>query len=386
MKKICGIIIFLVIAAGCKEKYLTLIQSPPTGYLIVEGFISSSQSPSTIKLSRSTKLYDTVNIIYEQNAVVNIVGENNEVFPLTESGNGVYTSASLHLNTNERYRLQIKTQGNKEYQSDFVKVRHTPDIDSITWQREGDGLKIFINTHDPLDSTRYYKWDYEETWEIHSPYLSTLKYVYDPSNPTYITGLDYRDPVAHAPDTTMYKCWNSSTSASINIGSSEKLSKDVIYLPLFTIEPGSERLSVLYSVLVKQYALSKEAYSFFQKMKKNTEQLGSIFDPQPSELQGNIHCVSDPKEPVVGYVEISEEKEQRHFIANAEVPLWNFKTDCMLKKFVNNPDSINVFASNLTPVMPEKIFIMSILTFSAAAPTCVDCRLRGTNVRPPFWP
>ena len=64
-----------------------------------------------------------------------------KLFPLYENGNGVYVSpSSLNLNNNEKYRLQIKTQDNKEYVSDFATVKHTPEIDSITWKRE-NGVK-----------------------------------------------------------------------------------------------------------------------------------------------------------------------------------------------------------------------------------------------------
>ena len=173
-----------------------------------------------------------MNIIYEHNAILNIEGENSEIFPLYENANGIYSSAApLNLNNAEKYRLRIKTQDNKEYVSDFVAVKHTPPIDSITWKRENGGLKIYVNSHDPQNNTRYYKWDYEETWEIHSAYLSTLEYVRDP-NTNQILGVDYRN-ATHDPDTTIYKCWRSGISTNTNIGSSEKLSADVIYLPLF---------------------------------------------------------------------------------------------------------------------------------------------------------
>ena len=114
-----------------------------------------------------------MHIIYEHNAEVNIEGENHETFPLYENGNGVYvSSAALNLNSNEKYRLQIKTRDGKEYVSDFATVKNTPAIDSISWQRENGGLKIYVNTHDPQNNTKYYQWKYEETWEIHSAYLS----------------------------------------------------------------------------------------------------------------------------------------------------------------------------------------------------------------------
>ena len=83
MKKLFNCIICLaIIAIGCKEKYLPAITSSSSGYLVVEGFISSSQKPTHILLTRSTSLYDSATIVYEHHAVVNIESEHNETFPL----------------------------------------------------------------------------------------------------------------------------------------------------------------------------------------------------------------------------------------------------------------------------------------------------------------
>ena len=224
-------------------------------------------------------------------------------------------------------------------------------------------LKIYVNTHDPQNNTRYYKWDYEETWEFHSAYLSILDYFKDPST-NQVIGVTFRDPFAHLADTAIYKCWQSNISRNINIGTSEKLNADIIYLPLLSIEPASKKLSVRYSIIVRQFALSHEAYLFYEKIKKNTEQLGSIFDPQPSELQGNIHCITDPKETVVGFVDVSEEKDLRIFISNDEVPGWNYTNNCEQIIIGNDPDSISITWTRYLPTIPEKLQL-GIKTFYA---------------------
>ncbi|MEP6595794.1 MAG: DUF4249 domain-containing protein [Ginsengibacter sp.] len=386
MKKLFSSIICLVIiTVGCKEKYLPAVAFETSGYLVVEGFISSSQQPTSILLTRTTRLYDSVNIVYEHNAVVNIESENNETFPLYENGNGAYISSSLNLNSNEKYRLHIKTQDNKEYVSDFAAVKHTPAIDSISWLRENGGLRLYINTHDPQNNTRYYQWDYSETWEFHSAYLSSLIYVIDPSSGNVID-LVFRDPIRQSVDTTIYKCWTTTNSTTIILGSSEKLTSDKIYLPLLSIAPKSEKLSILYSIIVSQHALSHEAFIFFQKIKKNTEQLGSLFDPQPSELQGNIHCITNPAELVIGYIDISEEKEKRIFISSAEVPGWNYEAPCDLKLLVNQWDSTTQYGTGLSPTEPFEIRGPFVVTFFASSKSCVDCTLKGTNIKPSFWP
>ena len=150
------IFIFIIgfFATGCKIEYRPSVQSPATGYLVVEGFINSD-GPTTITLSRTIKLYDdSTTDIYEHNALVSIEGQNNDTYPLYETGEGVYTSSSLNLNSNEKYRLKIKTQEGKEYASDFTSYQTTPDIDSLSWTRNNNGVNIFINTHDDQKRNR----------------------------------------------------------------------------------------------------------------------------------------------------------------------------------------------------------------------------------------
>lgn len=383
MKKITYFFILLFYSISCREAYNVPSPSPPTGYLVVEGFINNGTEPTSIKLSRTTKLYDSAEVIYEYNAQVSIEGENNESYPLYESINGTYLSSELHLNSNEKYRLHILTTDGKEYLSDFSAVRNTPPIDSVSWKRE-NGVQLYINTHDPQNNTRYYQWKYEETWEFHSAFASSLNYIFDPAS-SKNTGVEYKYPDAST-DTTIYKCWKTVNSTSINLGSSEKLAQDLIYLPLIYVEPASVKISVLYSINVKQYALSQDAYLFLQKIKKNTEQLGSVFDPQPSALQGNIHCLTNPAEVVVGFVEVSQEQNQRIYITNDQVPDWDYDAGCRSVVIFNNEDSIAKYGTGLIPAFPDEVFRDFVVTFYAAEVRCIDCTLRGTNVKPDYWP
>ena len=46
------------------------------------------------------------------------------------------------------------------------------------------------------------------------------------------------------------------------------------------------------------YALTRDQFNYWANLKKTTEYLGTIFDAQPSQLNNNIHCLSNPSEPV----------------------------------------------------------------------------------------
>ncbi|QEC66114.1 DUF4249 domain-containing protein [Panacibacter ginsenosidivorans] len=388
MKKIFVFISLFIFAVSCKEVYNPPLSSPATGYLVVDGFINSNGGTSTITLTRTTKLSDSVFILYEHNAQVQIEGEGNEVYPMPEGVNGTYTSAAITLNAAEKYRVRIRTTDGKEYLSEYASVKGTPVIDSISWLRGEDGVTTYINTHDDANNTKYYRWTYAETWQIRSAYYSTIRYLFDDIT-GLPTGVEYRYPDnSNREDTTILNCWQSYTAKNIILGTTEKLSSDKIYLPLTHIEPQSIKLSVLYSVELKQYALSKGAYSFYEQLKKNTESLGSIFDAQPSELKGNIQCTTDPAEIVVGYIDVSQEQTKRLFINSNQLDSWGYSQGCSKLVVVdNNIDSIRAHATGLFPTIPNKLGPFGvIINFYVAEPECVDCTLRGSNKRPSFWP
>jgi Domain of unknown function (DUF4249) len=382
MKNIFLPIILLIFINGCKEKYDSPYESPDTGYLVVEGAIYSGPGKTTLKLSRSVKLDDKT-YVYETGAKLRVEGNDNSAYNLIEDVKGTYIASNLPLSSNQQYRLRILTNNGKEYLSDYVSVIPNPEIDSIPWVMENDGLQLFVDTHNPQNNTRYYQWEYIETWKFQSQYPSYLK--------LQITDQNYSvvpiNPTTNMPDTSVYTCWQSDTSSSLLLGSSAKLSEDVIHLPIHFIEAGSQKLGIMYSIIVVQNALSKEAYEFLEKMKKNTEQLGSIFDPQPSQLSGNIHCVSDPSELVVGFVHISNYVEKRIFIAKDDLPAWVYKPVCNPVEILNVSDSIRDQSNGRYPAYISLAAIgPNPATVLFAEHECIDCTLTGTNKKPAFWP
>jgi len=364
--------IFLL--ANCKVPFDPTLKSSDTNALVVEGYIDGTL-PTIIKLSRSRMLTigDTAARKYEQGAKVLVEDDHQDAYPFTQTGNGIYSSINtLSLNPGYQYRLHIYTSNSEEYVSDLVPFKPSPPIDTIGWDLKDNGVQVFVNTHDPNDSTKYYRWEYNETWEFHSWYYSNFIYNED-SNKVY-------------PRTDqVYTCWQSDSSTSILLASSAKLTNDVIYeMPLVYITQHDKRLSVLYSILVKQYTLDQNGYNYWLAMQSNNEDIGSIFDPQPNESVGNIHCVTNPSELVVGYINAGKTVEKRVFINNSSMPSdWNQFPYCPLKNVVDNPDTLKKYFADggLDP-----IDLVEPTTYSASGVDCVDCTLFGTNIKPSFWP
>jgi len=358
---------------GCKDPYDLPPSSVSDSYLVVEGYLSAN-TPTTIALSRTFRLDDAAQVKPELMASVSVEAKSGAVFPLSSIGNGLYRIDQLPMQTNEQYRLHIRTAANQEYFSEYVDYKPTPAVDSLSWKRVDKGVQIFANTHDLQNNTRYYRWDYDETWEFHSPFLSNYDYV-------------NKQIVLRDQNINISVCWQSATSSNILLASSAKLQSDVISeAPLTLIPNRSWKLSVKYSILARQYGLTEKAYQYWQNMMKNSEKLGSIFDPQPTEIKGNIYSASNPKETVIGFISAGTVEEKRLFIARHQVPSWGYGSSCMEQIIVDNKDSLEfIFGPGTNEPINEAVTATGALGYSYAPTECVDCRLLGTNERPLFW-
>ncbi|MFT4016651.1 MAG: DUF4249 domain-containing protein [Agriterribacter sp.] len=373
------ITVLFFFSVTCKEKYTLPQTLTDKSYLVVEGYIDGGTDSTFIRLTRTVSSADTTRIKNESNAIVYIEGEDGQSFYLNEIDPGTYAGGPFSLNQTQQYRLNISTSNGRSYLSDYVDIKQTPAIDSISWARTADGVQIYANTHDPQNSTTYYAWNYHETWEFYSAFYSNWEYTGSPDPDSVMIRRTNGD--------SLYRCWQSNISTEIIVGSSAKLSEDIIYLyPLILIPEASWKLQKRYSVLVKQRALSKGAYEYLENMKKNSEQLGSIFDPQPSTSNGNVHCVDDAKEIVLGYVYSSTSVQKRIFIERSQVPDWKYRFSCEEFSIKNDLDSLaDAFAGNAYIPTTEEGSGPMIARYKGATVYCVDCRLRGVHEKPDFW-
>jgi hypothetical protein len=373
--------IMMLCGLACKKPYTPPAITINYNYLVIDGVINANPNgTTTILLSRTKNLTDSVKPAPENGAQVSIEGETGGLFPLTPQGNGAYTSNPLNLVVSVKYRLRILTRDGSAYQSDFVGVKQTPPIDSLSWKQDTltKDVTIYAHTHDPNNQTQFYRWDHVETWQ----YRAAFQAMWGMTG-TRIYYIDPYDQVLQ-----QYNCWGTVNSTNIAIASSEALSQDLIsYAPVNRVQKNAEKLMVRYSINVRQYGLTREAYRYWQIIEKSTQQTGTVFDPQPAQLVGNIHCTSNPAEPVIGYVSASYITEKRIFIDHKDVVEWNYvdlSPGCGIVAGYQDPNDFLHFP------YPDTTFAIYYFQsgggMAITKKPCVDCRRRGgTNLKPSFW-
>jgi hypothetical protein len=370
----------------CKKPYDPPAISSPNSYLVVEGQVISGNDSTIIKLSRTVNLSASTTLNPEMNAVVSIISNTNASYSLTEMSNGQYAVANLNLSGSDTYRLKIVTADKRVYQSDFLPVKSSPPIDSISYLIKTNGVQIVANTHDPQNNTRYYRWDYMETYETHAAYSTDLIYSDIPKDTVYLQTAGQQN----------YFCWKSDTSSTIVLGTSAKLVNDLIAdQPITFLSSTSAKISDLYSILVKQYALTAAAYNYWQLLATNTQQLGTIFDAQPSELPSNIHCTSNPSEPVIGYLSVGSVSQQRIYVDSRKLPSWPVTEpsadECTpISVYYHDPktgaDDVIAELGSGEYIPYGLIGMPHAIGYIAIPAPCGDCTLSGgKNMPPAFW-
>jgi hypothetical protein len=382
--------LLLLALGGCVDAYVPDVISAPTNYLVVDGFINGNGA-TRIKLSRTQNIATTDAPTPEAKATVYVQSAAGGRYTLRERSPGFYQSDSLVLSPGQ-YQLRISTAGasSATYESALVPLKVTPPIDKLSWRRVDSEVRVLLNTRDATQQTRYYRWKFIETWEFNSAYKSSLEYFPDKK-------------VIGARTTPIFTCWRTEQPTGIKQATTAQLSQDALVdHTILAFSDRAERLKIRYSVLVSQSAETAEEFAYYEQLRKNTEAIGTVNDPLPVQLTGNVHRTNGTTtEPVLGYVGAHTVQRQRFFINRAELPLpadWAFEspyTDCRFQT--------EDVTSYMPPLMVPKTklfatpnyylpidYYFSLTTgdlvgYSGAPVACVDCRLRGSITKPSFW-
>ncbi|WP_221394442.1 DUF4249 domain-containing protein [Dyadobacter sp. NIV53] len=360
----------ILLVDSCIQPFSPPEVNSPYSYLVVDGFLNVGRDTSRITLRRTQNTNDFTNPVVESGAKLTVESETGGQYFFSEENNGQYVLLPDQFSDSDQYRLRIITSGGQEYLSEYVGVSKTPPIDSIGYKVDlgREAAVFYVNTHDPQNNTRFYRWKFEETWEYRAAHYSGLEVVNEEVVPR-------RDNINI--------CWQKSLSTNILLGSTVKLSSDIIKdLPLNIVAISTNKLYFKYSILIKQYGLSQQAFEYWTDLAKTTQGTGTLFDPQPSQITGNIRSTTNLDDLVFGYFSASTETQKRIVIA----PGVGSYPRCM------DPDTIPIKCSDQVSECGLKTSQLLLQTYGrrsdsvfVVAPSCADCRLQGgTTTRPPY--
>ncbi len=371
------LIALLFVTNSCVEEYWPELDAYEN-LLVVEGMISDQPGPYTVKLSLSLGLDDTRKLPVEE-AVVIISDDqgNSEVLFQIEPGTYATAEDGIQGVVGRKYALTVTTSDKEAYQSEYEELKAPVGIELVEPKIESRevnnsdhslvGYQFYVNTSVAERDSLYYLWKLEETYEYNSDFY--INHIYEGSLEPFMS-MD-----------SLFTCWRTEKLADIYTYSATDVEVNQLRnFPINFVSTDSRRLSIKYSLLVKQLVISERAYHFWSSIRDMSVEQGSLYSSVPYQIKGNVTNINDSEEPVLGYFFVAGVSEKRIFVDRP------FGVDFYYNECY--PDYDAIATVGLSSPQSYPIYFADLEDGIASAPdACFDCTLKGgTTEIPDFWP
>ena len=371
-------LVLLPLFFGCRTPYEPEVPATELSILVVEGYLDTQGLKSELKLSRTVPLAAEDAFAPEQGAIVMLKNSSGQSFPLTESTPGIYLFEK-DIDEQQTYVVEITLNSGERYVSESLQPIVTPAILNAGFKRDEEGVEVFVSTQGTADADDFL-WTFEESW-IYRPRIRS-PYVYVAAE---------KEVRTRTKEEQNSLCFKSEVSPGILLETSSRFRDQVVFQKTITeIPQGDERIMERYSILVSQKGLASKDVPFWEILKKNTEDIGSIFSPLPSLIGGNIISLDPARNPVLGQVSLGVIRQKRIFINLQEVSPWNYLdptfNDCVIaEEVVLKKDYDATFGNGA--VVPARAFMVgtTIVGYYPSSKRCTDCTLYASKLKPSFW-
>jgi hypothetical protein len=368
------------------DRYYPAEDDLKTGTLVINAHLTDQPGRQWIEISRSvTLIYPSADPV--MGAFAELIREDGEVRDFQEDKPGYYGSDldEAFLQTGMSYMLHVITPDGQEYESGFDKLRPVPRIDSLYYEVETvsyateddwtDGIRFYVDFTYDDEAYEYIRWELTETYEFHNPRMEA-----------FIWDVDFRYyllPDSSSPDI----CYITNQLHTIHSMSLGYLDFGIYIKKPFAFVPNiqqKQKLKHKYSLLVKQYSLSEQAFHYWNELKKTSQEQGFLFDRQPALLNSNIKNVNDDEEEILGFFSMAGVVEKRAFAEKPEgIDLSLYEWYCF--PVVKGPAGW-VTVDDL-PKYYARVWRDGVPITAEVNKHCVDCReyRHSTHIKPDYW-
>jgi hypothetical protein len=375
--KTCILIITLLVAVtSCIDKYWPELDKYEH-LLVVDGMITNDPGPYLVRLSLTSSAEDPKQIPLQAcRVIISDNAGNSEQLMETEPGTYITSPQGIQGVAGRKYKISILTPDGKQYESPFEEMPVAVGIDSVYYEveyrhspevyHELVGYQFYLDTYRAENDTNYYLWQLEETYEFHSDFY--IDYIFD----GWIHEFTDKDSV--------YTCWRTENVYDIFTSSTINLTEPLLEkFPLHYVDTETKRLSVRYSLMVKQLTINTEAFKFWDKIKGLISDEESLYTTQPYQVTGNVTSTDDAHEPVLGYFTVAGISKQRIFVDHpVSIPFYYDVCDL----------TTNLMGLYMTSHAEYPIYLTrnSEGRMGYASDPCFDCTLnKGSLSKPYFW-
>ncbi len=280
--------------------------------LVVDGFVTDNLGDFQLKLSQSAIFgVGNDNILDpESGAMVTLSDTDGGSYPYTEleEDAGIYELKEFKAERAKTYFIDIVLQNGKHYQSKPSKLRSSSKIDNISYTVSENTFRN--NVGDLVTEERIaLKIDTDVRAAVEPPFLRWRvegEYVIREAGGVNLN--PKRCFVTNNLDQNVVSVFDAS---ALNDGT---LKNQEIASTLLNF-----RFTEKFCFHISQYSISEDEFNYWKNIKEVIEINGSLFDPPPGTVVGNIRNIDNPDEIAVGYFSVASIFFLRDFVNGDEL-------------------------------------------------------------------
>jgi hypothetical protein len=383
------LLVFCFIINGCTEPYI-LETNTYEEALVVQATITNEFKKQEITLTKTSRFEDKETKV-ESGADVFITDNTGIRYDFKEESGKYISATEFQAIPGKEYQLNINTKDGRTFESTpetLSAINPIQDVRAAVETKDSlRGVAIRVNSYDPTNTAKYYRYEYEETYKIIAPEWRLRKAI-------TIDGVNGADPtlevIPNDPNTRI--CYSTQKNTEIILTSTNELNEDRIdFVPRF-ISDQNYIISHRYSILVKQYVENLASYTYYKTLKKIAGS-GSLLSPnQPGLLIGNLKSVDNPNDKIIGYFDVASVSTKRIYFNYNDL----FPTDLLPPYYTKCDEQVLKFCFSAPECYGNELayyFANNTMTYSIHEGIvyhiypgpCGDCTTIGSNIKPPFW-
>jgi hypothetical protein len=356
MGKYYSILFIVLLLSACIDPYNADLEAPERG-LTVEAVITTLPGPQEVKLTRNAP-YGLSFVGFNRPEILAKVALRDDLgrtFVFTESQDsnrpGVYISdQDFSAEVGRTYNLELELFSGKRYISRPETVAEVPKVDSLTYKSVrtattnkyiGEvGVQVTAHFQDPKGIENFYHW---------RPITSTFVLITEPD------AEGGRNP----PVSCCARCFHTDFPQPANVITYDDKDVDGLYqrkIVAYILDDGV-RFKETYRLDFLHLGISQRAHSFLRLVNQQLSLTGSVFDPPPANIRGNMISLDDPNEQVLGYFLVADAEFMRVYIHKdrlefVKTPFTKIFLDC--REFLRAQDGLgrNPIRPPLLPLDP----------------------------------
>lgn len=393
MRRLLILVLLMVAISGCTDPYALQTQNFESA-LVIQGTITNESKQQRILISRTYRLEED-GPEFESGAEVYITDNLGNTYNFSQQDTAYVSDEVFAAEPGRSYQLHIATENGRTYESNPEALTTVTPMESVvvTPDTQGGilGARIAVNSYDPTGTSKYYRYEFEETGRVIAPYWSDkMTILANPEEPN--NGLVEVVLVDRTGETRT--CYSSRKSDKVVLTSTNNLAEDRVQDFQVQFVPVTDYyIADRYTIKVSQYVQSLAAYTFYKTLNEISDGGSILSQNQPGFFSGNIRSTSHANEKVIGFFEVSSISEKRIFFNFTDVfqsqPLPGYAFDCQVEAWDRWALGPGGDGHKLINAIRNELLLFfsfnELEWYIMVTPECGDCTRFSSNVVPSFW-